>query len=165
MTRMQFAVRATIAAAGVFLAAGFVISVLVSHYTIGVDLQKRACLPWRVYLIEKGTPAAISGGDVIQFTARRMGHGFDGRHVIKMIAGVPGDRVVVKGDRVTVNGRDYGALDLIGKLQRRPGGFDRVEQVPAGSVFVVGTEPRSYDSRYWGMVKIEEIDGSVTPIW
>lgn len=37
--------------------------------------------------------------------------------------------------------------------------------IPVGSYFVEGTHPRSYDSRYFGFVREEQIDRGATPLW
>ncbi|MFA6396545.1 MAG: S26 family signal peptidase [Sulfurimonas sp.] len=37
--------------------------------------------------------------------------------------------------------------------------------VPKDSLFMTGTHPRSYDSKYYGFVKINQIERGATPIW
>jgi conjugal transfer pilin signal peptidase TrbI len=56
-------------------------------------------------------------------------------------------------------------MDLIEKLGKQPGSFDRKEIVPAGQLLLLGTEPRSFDGRYWGFVPENEIVAKATPIW
>ena len=89
---------------------------------------------------------------------------FDGKIIAKLVAGVPGDRVLIKNDRAYVNGQFIGELILNGKLGKSPGAFDRDEIVPEGKLFVIGTLPRSYDGRYWGFLNQDVLIGHVTPL-
>ena len=148
----------------------FVVSIMVGtlarHYRVGLDLAEIRCLPWRVYIVEFDREAPAALGSYVAFVPRNglMGKSFEGRLVGKQVAGVAGDRVVVKNDFAWVNGRPVGQLILNAKLGKGPGSFDRDETVPAGKVFVVGTEPRSYDGRYWGFVDKHDIVGTVRPL-
>lgn len=150
--------------------AWFVVTVVVntiSHtYKVGLDLEEVRCMPWRVYVLKFERPQVARG----HFVAYRdfegvMGPNYAGRMLGKMIAGVPGDRVVVKDDFAWVNGWPVGKLIHNARLGRAPGAFDRDEIVPEGKVFVVGTEPRSYDSRYWGFLGQHALIGSLSPLF
>jgi type IV secretory pathway protease TraF len=37
-------------------------------------------------------------------------------------------------------------------------------RVPPGALFVLGSHPQSFDSRYWGLVEPSEILGRVVPL-
>ena len=93
-----------------------------------------------------------------------MGEHFEGKTVGKMVAGLPGDKLVVTNNVAYIGDRLIGELDLIGKLGKKSGDFDRVMTVPAGKILVIGTEPRSYDGRYWGFLDSKLIIGKVGPI-
>ena len=83
-----------------------------------------------------------------------------------MVFALPGDAFEVKNDLAYINGKPVGRkLDLIEKLGKQPGSFDRKEVVPAGHVLLLGTEPRSFDGRYWGFVPENEIVAKATPLW
>jgi conjugal transfer pilin signal peptidase TrbI len=132
---------------------------------IGVDIQKRQCIPYKVLLIHYDSDAALKRGDFVTFvTHGEMGHGFDGEIITKYVAGVPGDHVVVKDDELFINGKTFGKLDLVSKLHKPKGYFDRDQIVPAGDFFVAGTEPRTYDSRYWGFLSQKEVVGKAYKI-
>lgn len=165
--RMRFLRRSLIGTALAYLIAGSAVSVFREHYRIGVDIDPVRCLPEHVYLVKLVPPKELHAGEFVAFFAP---HGlmlprFDGKMIAKEVAGLPGDRIVVRNDRAFVNGKFVGQLILNGKLGRGPGGFDRAETVPPGKVFLVGTLPRSYDSRYWGFLDQRFLVGTVDPLF
>lgn len=143
------------------------LSMATHNIRIGLDLQEVRCLPWRVYLLELGRPKQMIKGGVVAFKPRDglMGPKFEGRLVGKMIAGVPGDVLEVKQDVAYVNGKRVGELVLLPKLNAKPGSYDRRETVPANKILVLGTEPRSYDGRYWGFLDQSAVIGTVKPLF
>ncbi len=164
------------AKAGVLLVALAVAqSYFVKRYRIAIDTQATQCLPGtRIYLVDTYT-RDVRRGDVVVFSARGLdklieqGHAAaqalapsyrDGTKLIKVVAGVSGDRVVVKDDGVTVNGKAVGeGLDLAVTLARPPEAFARDEQVPVGMYWVMGETRDSFDSRYWGYVARTQVIG------
>lgn len=165
--RARFALKATSLMAVLFLAGSLLINALGSFYRIGVDLQQRQCLPWKWYFITVGKPVVIQRGDILVAIMKygRMGHRFDGQKITKMVFALPGDLFEIKNDIAYVNGQQVsGKMDLIVKLGKQPGSFDRKEIVPAGYVLLLGTEPHSFDGRYWGFVPENEIVAKATPL-
>jgi signal peptidase I len=81
---------------------------------------------------------------------------------IKRIIGIPGDRVQVEKDRVSINGQklEENYLDT-NDLSKGLYGPDFAEQlVPANSYLVLGdNRANSLDSRSWGFVPRENIIG------
>ncbi|MBU1664154.1 MAG: S26 family signal peptidase [Gammaproteobacteria bacterium] len=139
-----------------------------SHYQFKYDTQHYTCLPWRAYLIHMRPPARIRHGQILGFYPHgRMGPSFDapGLMVYKMVAGVPGDELLVENDKAYVNGRYLGPLDLIHRLGKPSGYYDRHQIVPNGQYLLVGTLPRTYDGRYWGFVPAGEIIAELAPLW
>jgi len=164
--RVRIGIQALLIIALAFPLAGWATSLVSQHYSIGLDLQKRTCLPWTAYLIHHAQPTRIHRGELAGFYPKgKMGPSFEGILVIKQIAGIPGDELWVKDDVFYVNGRLIGLLDLLAKLQKPSGYFDRRVVVPDGHYLFIGTLPRAYDGRYWGFVPYRDIVASARPLW
>lgn len=93
-----------------------------------------------------------------------MGPRFEGKLIGKQVAAVAGDRVIVKNDILYINGIKTAPLYLIKRLNATPGQFDRDEIVPSGKILALGTEPHSYDGRYWGWLDTGQIIAKVEPL-
>lgn len=83
---------------------------------------------------------------------------------VKIIGGVAGDQINVKGDTHEVNGINLTVLTKTKKgdpLYPGPVGL-----IPEGQYFVYGTHERSYDSRYQkiGLIPQEKVIGRAFPI-
>lgn len=117
-------------------------------------------------------------GDVViferkDFAADEFGHE-GSKQLIKRVIGLPGDRVVVANNQITLytqerpegynpdEGTDYATT---AELAITPGTVDLV--VPEGEVFVVGdNRTNSLDSRYFGAISSDEIVGKlVLRLW
>lgn len=137
-----------------------------SRYSIGIDPQENTCLPWRVFVIDK-KDVDPERGAIFAFRAKDLRPFFkEGTHMIKVIDGLPGDRVQVTQEKVLVNGIEVGVgLSLAKPLKRSPGRYVREEIVPESKYWFMGKTPDSYDSRYWGYVSTDDLIGRAYPIW
>ncbi len=140
-----------------------------AHYRIGLDTQQTLCLnnEARVFLIVRSNPDRLWRGDIVAFAAdRRMEPFFpSGTIVVKYLAAVPGDRVRVDRGGVRVNGVQVASgLVHAAKLNRHESSFYREEIVPPAHYFVIGTHPKSFDSRYWGLVRQNQLLGKAIPL-
>lgn len=150
-------------------------------------------LAYDVKLPFTGTCLAVRGqparGDIV--TCRSPA---DGRRLVKRVVGVPGDVIAMRGNRLTLNGRelDYAAADeaalrravglaaadwtmLTEGLPDHPhvvafsGGGRRADlppfRVPDGNYFLLGdNRDQSADSRWFGFVAREDIAGKVVGV-
>ena len=89
--------------------------------------------------------------------------------LVKPIAAVQGDLVEVAAAGVRVNGRQVDGSaqldqDSAGRpLRAYPAG---AYQVAPGEVWLLsGHDPRSFDSRYFGPVAVENVQGTARPVW
>jgi conjugal transfer pilin signal peptidase TrbI len=79
-------------------------------------------------------------------------------YAIKRIAGVPGDRVEVNRDGVTINGEKVASGTALVKLY--PEFKDRNYVIGQDEFFLVGEHALSDDSRYWGVISRKFILGT-----
>lgn len=147
------------------------------QFQVGIDLQEFKCLPFSLYLFTSGRVGAGEGagrnivleyGRYVSFVPHdnMMGRpDLDGKRIVKVVAGLPGDVLEVTNDVAYINGQRWGDLSLLGSLSASPGAFDRKEVVPDGSVLLLGTTPYSYDGRYYGFVAQSEIKAEAYPIF
>lgn len=115
------------------------------------------------YLVHFGEPES---GDVIVFVFPED----RSKDFIKRVVGVGGDLVEIRGKKVYINNHvlddphAYFEGDLEKKLQVR-GDFGPV-RVPEGQLFVMGdNRDRSYDSRFWGFVNVQDVKGKALVIY
>jgi conjugative transfer signal peptidase TraF len=88
--------------------------------------------------------------------------------VVKVLAATSSDRIVIADSGVTINGRRW-PMSAIRRYDssghrvtlRLPSGL---YACPADHMFLMGANPRSWDSRYWGCVPRASIAGSWVPV-
>lgn len=98
--------------------------------------------------------------DVIAFSIK----GEDGKFV-KRVIGLPGDRVFVRNDRMTLNVGEHGGFETTYTFQLSPSvseEFQSLNQIPKGMYFTIGDHiDVSKDSRTFGFVHNKNIEGTV----
>jgi conjugative transfer signal peptidase TraF len=159
-------------------------------YRSGLILNHTASMPLGVYRVQRagsaprdGTVAPPARGSTVVWClparlaaeARRRGYLVRGRcpgeaePVLKVVAAVPGDTVVVDADGIGVNGRRLPNSRPLGRDARGR----RLAAVPHGT-YVVPTgiawlwsqhDARSFDSRYYGGVPVGGLVGLTRPVW
>ena len=133
--------------------------ILVNKFIYGVRLPILGNM-----VLEVGTP---KHGDVIVFVYPEDPQ----KDFIKRVVAVAGDVVEVDAKKLTVNGKPvsdpyahYADGESIGGQPQRDnfGPFT----VPRGTVFVMGdNRDRSYDSRFWGPVQLDQVKGKAFLIY
>ena len=156
---------------GVSLGLGLLLALGVQQagqrYRLALDVQKYySCLPFDAYLVDTRARGPFERGALVQFVAPPAAERFTGEfEVVKLIAAVSGDRWRIVADELYVNDALWGRLPLLSRLGLAPGALDGAGIVPEDTVFVLGTTPTSYDSRYWGPLPLENVRGSAHVVW
>ena len=136
---------------------------LTSRYSIGIDDQKDLCLKGnhRLFLIDHWD-RTFQKEDLIAFKAdNRMTPFFSLETTfIKRVKGVEGDEVGKRGEILTVNGQKVGEGF---PLTNHPGVTQVIDQRPFRvqplTYWAMGDQPKSFDSRYWGVVFSQQVVG------
>lgn len=137
--------------------------VLTQRYSIGIDDQKELCLSGhhRWYVIDHWR-REFRNGDLMAFASdERMRPYFkDETTFVKRVEGIPGQVVQQDEERINVDQRPVGEgfplLDHEGV--RNAVGHEPFELQPM-TYWVMGDQPKSFDSRYWGVVYQQQIIG------
>ena len=165
---------------------------LSQRYLIGFTREGHYCLPYSLWLIKKGE--TLNRGDYVSFVGRGIPNFANGVRWVKILSGMPGDRVetlmIPISDRaantevVEVNGLSI-QLRLQGRVylhatsngevieykvfekdtKHRALSMIESQTIPPGKHFVSSPAPRSFDSRYWGLIDAKDILGRAYPIF
>lgn len=152
-----------------------------STYAAGYRVNVSDSLPPGVWQIRPGAPARGSivlacPPDTPLFRAARQAHyiarGFcpgGMAPLLKPVAAVAGDRVVISSAGISVNGSPIPnsarfAVDGSGRFL--PNAPDGVSIVPAGQVWLLSSYNKySFDSRYFGPVAASRVSGVARPVY
>ena len=167
---------------------GVAIAVLASLWGIYaspvfVAINYSTSLSERLFVWHKSVPKLLNRDDFV-FIAYRTFPGSlyfnTGERLIKKVAGLPGDTVEFSAKSHKVCYRLTGAdricqefpreiLDRKNKILPIPfqnqGNESGSFVIPTGQLYVYGTNPRSYDSRYFGLIFHDQLVGKLNPIF
>lgn len=162
--------RRAAACALVVLVAVLSLEAVQSRWKIAYDQSEHACLdPYRFFLVTLGR-VVPSAGDIVTFKTRGVPLFSDGTHFTKKVMATEGAVVRAERDGVWVDGvwlpYTQNAVDRLAEAGVSPAA-ERADTyvVGPGQAFVIGTNPRSYDSRYYGPIEIDQIMGQARPLW
>lgn len=150
-----------------------------SRYTIGLDTQDTRCLDEWFYVIDtwkKPTADDVERHDyvAVRLTTDQIPRNakFGTGHVMvkRAMATEPGDQIQITreginfshGSEIWAHGT---ALEAAEKLGSTPEAFEREIQLGSGELFLMGDNPNSYDGRYYGPVREDQIVGTVLWAW
>jgi signal peptidase I len=131
--------------------------ILVNKLSYGVRVPL-----WGHYLVEFKKPQR---GDVVVFIFPEDRT----KDFIKRVIGVEGDMVEIRGKKIFVNGRAID--DPHAHFEGEEGGIHVRDdygprRVPPNHIFVMGdNRDRSYDSRFWGYVNLDDVKGKAFLIY
>jgi type IV secretory pathway protease TraF len=130
-----------------------------------------ASLDKRVFFLSPVSTSKIRTGDYLVFihadkTFVPQGLNRENDRLIKQVGCGPGETLTSDVDRqFFCNGSFLGkALEQDSRGQTLPR-FEYSGAVPADSYFMVGSNPRSFDSKYFGFVHAHEILYKALPLW
>jgi len=141
---------------------------LAHRYTLGIDVQQKQCLEYRFYIIDKQDKQIPRNGYVAFRQDERAEPWFDaGTMFIKQVRAKEGDEVMVRGGQVYLAGKQVDVLQqrILSKMGRSSEEFNRRGIVASGDLWVMGTTPDSFDSRYWGPIDQSMVIGQVYPVF
>jgi len=152
---------------GAFLGWVAFYAVLGSFIHFGFDPQENRCLPWRLFIVRTAAPTSVHRGTLYQYYAEHIPLMPEGTRVVKYAAAVAGDTVDVDADGVRINGTNWGPLNslVLDKAHLTVQQVTKHYVVPAGKVLMLGTLPRSYDGRYFGLIPTQQLSGKAFAIW
>ena len=127
-------------------------------------------VPLGFYRIQPGT---LRRGDLvitrlpseIAELANRRGYLPKSAHLIKFVLAIAGDRVCRFGDRIFVRGVLVARAlphDSLGRLMPSWHGCQRLV---SGNLFLLAEGPKSFDSRYFGVVSASDVVGRAVLLW
>ncbi|WP_283738619.1 S26 family signal peptidase [Alcaligenes faecalis] len=137
------------------------------RYRIGIDPQIEKCIPGITFYLIDLKDKQLERDGIYVFMAKGLEPLFkEGTQMVKFLRGMPGDTVeVTKDHRVMVAGQELGrGLFLTRELEQPVEKFIGKGVLKEGSYWFMGTSDRSFDSRYWGTVKDEQIIGRAYPL-
>lgn len=150
------------------------VGVLMAHFywfetpiMVGIDPHEDSCLPdMHVALMVKKDVDEAQRDDLLFWKPQGALSHVKQSYILKQVAGIPGDHLVIKGEKVAINGRVVAeGMPLLDKTKVSPEQFERDEVIPEGMVFMRGTHPRSNDSRYWGYLPLAQVTGKAWEVF
>lgn len=134
---------------------------------LAYDPQQISCTGYRLFVVVRHQVPTRAGQYVAFVTDDRFAPMFKvGERFGKLIACTFPCHIEEGVDHLTVNGHVRDSINpaLVAKLGKRPADFVRSLDLKPGEFFVMGVDPHSFDSRYWGVVKPEQVVGRVYPL-
>ena len=84
--------------------------------------------------------------------------------LLKPVAAVAGEEVCSVEGALVIHGEAYGPIYTEADGKPLPH-LDGCQVVPAGTVFLASTQPKSLDGRYFGMTPIPTLTAQAVPLW
>ncbi|CAM5561297.1 hypothetical protein ECAE60S_04547 [Eoetvoesiella caeni] len=138
-----------------------------SRYRIGIDPQVEKCIPGKTFYLIDLKDKELVRDNIYVFRAKGLQPLFpNGTQMVKYLRGMPGDTIEVTPEhKVLINGTQAGnGLFLTRELHQPAEKFIGKAALKTNNYWFMGLSDRSFDSRYWGVVKDEQIIGRAYPL-
>ncbi len=139
-----------------------------TRYLLGRNGAISNCLHTHYFLVDTWDKN-LNKGDIAAFYQQNKNPFFEtGQKWIKMVAAVNNDSVRVNPNSIVINDRKKYQLRtqyILGKLKRD---FDSLKTkwiIPKEQYFFIGQSNTSFDSRFWGTVKRQDIIGKAYAVF
>ncbi len=135
-----------------------------------INISTSPSLQHRVFFLSK-TKSTIETGDYLVFRHEDTSFTQKGlqpanQQLIKQIGCSPGESLTQNDDKKYFCNQKYLgtalATDSTGRLLPT---FQFIGPIPKNNYFMVGSNPRSFDSKYFGFIHAEEILYTALPLW
>lgn len=140
-----------------------------TRYYIGHDFQTIRCIEkYSTYLVDR-MDRNINRGSIYVFQSKDLRPFFEpGTRLTKYLVGLPGDTIEIdENDEIRINGTVVGKGLSLAKtyLNREESDFRGKRVLQENEYWVMGDSENSFDSRYWGSIKIEDIVAKAYPLF
>jgi len=94
-----------------------------------------------------------------------------GQPFIKKVVGIPGDKIEVNDNGLFINGKFVKPFNkhVLSLIQEKTGRTKKDDErkitLEEGEYWGLGTNPRSFDSMYWGPIYQRQVTGIAKPIF
>ena len=127
-------------------------------------------LPHGIYLMYSGQPqkgelVVIKPEGLAGKLIRERHYLRNGGYLLKHIVGVKGDSVCTEKGVLFVDGVNYGGIDACDREGRPLPRYRFCGRLKDGYVVAVKGMKNSFDSRYYGPIRSEDIVGIAAPLW
>ena len=142
---------------------------LMPRIRLAMDNHIDRCLPnIKAALLVETKPGVknILSGDLIFWRPYGPLSYVNDEFIVKEVVGVEGDFLSIEGETIKLNNITVATgLPNSSPQEQRAHKFDRSETIPEAQFFVLGHNPLSYDSRYWGYVPYQKILGRAIAVF
>ncbi|MBO2656109.1 signal peptidase I [Shewanella algae] len=135
-------------------------------FTLAVPTQEYSCLRASYFLVDKTSVTPERESLIAFYLPVDTPYFRKNTRWIKKVVGIPGDDVTVTVDAVYVNGMEYrnNMNTLLMKVGMKPDQVTKDLKLEDDQYFVIGETPLSYDSRFWGVIGMENMIGDAYAI-
>jgi len=117
----------------------------------------------RVFFLTGAEQAEFREGEYLLFKKRLDKAGTN--RLLKKVGCSGGQRLSVKNGEYRCEGKYLGRALAVNSLGEPLSPFIFNGPVPAGSLFMIGSHPRSHDSRYFGFIHADTVLNKAYPLW